>query len=307
MGQTERSLRIQPTEAGMRVDVFLSLRFPDWSRNAVANAIRQGDVRSTARQLKPSTTLRAGEELRIAAMEPNIPKPPCPPILHEDASLIAFSKPAGLLMHPVGREFAWGLINLARDRFPDEDLHLGHRLDRETSGVVVVSRSADANRAVKAAFKAQACVKTYWAIVQGSPSWDEEHVDAPLGQDDGPVRLQQGVRPDGAAAKTAVRVLARLGARTLVSCRPRTGRTHQIRVHLAHLGHPILGDRLYGQDPEVFLSLFEKRHVPRLRQRLGHPRHCLHARALHLPHPDGGSLSLRAPMPDDMARIVQRG
>ncbi len=299
-------LRTSPAEAGMRVDAFLCLRFPDWSRNAVARAIRDGQVCSKTRRLKPSSTLRAGEELLIAGPEPG-PKPECPPILHEDEDIIAFAKPAGLLMHPVGRDFAWGLINLARDRFPDEDLHLGHRLDRETSGVVVVARSAEANRMVKAAFKTRACVKTYWAIVHGEPSWEEERVDAAIGPDTtSPVRLKQGVRPDGAPARTFVRVLRRLGRYSLVSCRPKTGRTHQIRVHLDHLGHPILGDRLYGQDPEVFLGLFEKRPVPRLRQRLGHPRHCLHARALHLPHPRGGMLSLRAPMPSDMARVVHR-
>ena len=308
MGTRERSLRILPAEAGMRVDVFLSLRFPDWSRNAVAGAIRAGEVRSTGRRLKPSTTLRAGEELRIQSPAPDLPKPDCPPLLHEDGSVLAFAKPPGLLMHPVGRDFAWGLINLARDRFPGEDLHLGHRLDRETSGVVVVSRSAEANRRVKEAFKARACVKTYWAIVRGRPEWEEVTVDAPLGPDtESPVRLKQAVRPDGAAALTEVRVLRRLAAHTLVSCRPRTGRTHQIRVHLEHLGLPILGDRLYGQDPEVFLGLFEKRPVRALHQRLGHPRHCLHARALHLPHPEGGMLRVRAPMPADMARVIRRG
>jgi len=290
----------------MRVDVLLALRFPDWSRNAVAAAIRDGDVRSTARRLKPSTTLRAGEELRIATNEPDTPKPECPPVIHEDARILAFAKPPGLLMHPVGREFTWGLINLARDRYPDQDLHLGHRLDRETSGVVVVARSAEVNRQVKQAFKARRCVKTYWAIVHGDPDWEERTIDAPLGPDEeSPVRLKQGVRVDGAVARTDVRVVHRNGSLSLLSCRPRTGRTHQIRVHLDHVGHPILGDRLYGQEPDIFLGLFEKRPVRSLRSRLGHPRHCLHARALHLPTPKG-LLSLRAPMPDDMARVLRR-
>lgn len=306
---SRRELRVSPQQAGMRVDVFLSLRFPDWSRTQVALAIRAGDVQSAHRPLKPSSTVQADEVLLLAqpAGAQEVERPPCPPILHVDPDLIAFAKPPGLLMHPVGREFTWGLINLARERFPDEDLHLGHRLDRETSGVVLVSRNADANRHVKAAFKSRRTTKTYWAIVLGQPEWDEVTVDAPLGSDDSsPVRLKQGVRPDGQPAVTDVRVLARRGPISLVSCRPRTGRTHQIRVHLDHLGHPILGDRLYGQDADVFLGLFEGRPVARLRERLGHPRHCLHARALHLTHPSGTPLTVRAPMPSDMARVLAR-
>ncbi len=288
----------------MRADVYLAARFEGWSRSAVARAIRRGEVRSTARTLKPSSLLRAREELRITAAElaPAGPPPPCPPILHRDARLIAFDKPPGLLMHPVGRSFSWGLINLARMRFPGEELHLAHRLDRETSGVTVLARDAEANRWLKAAFMGRGVRKTYWAIARGHIPWTERLVDAPIGDDArSPIRLKRGVRPDGQPARTHLRVLWRGRGLSLVECLPETGRTHQIRVHLDHVGHPILGDKVYGQPPEVFLSLYEGRPMPDREALLGHPRHCLHARALTVPHPDGGELTVRAPMPEDFS------
>jgi 23S rRNA pseudouridine1911/1915/1917 synthase len=302
-----RSLTVAPREAGMRVDVYLSARFEGWSRSAVARAIRLGEVRSAERALKPSTLLYEGEELRVTVTDfaPTEPPPPCPPILHQDARLLAFDKPPGLLMHPVGRAFAWGLINLARLRFPDEPLHLAHRLDRETSGVVVVARDDDANRFLKAIFKSRDVHKTYKAIVRGRVPWEHRHVDAPIGDDEAsPIRLKRAVREDGQPAVTDVTVLARAGDLTLVQCQPRTGRTHQIRVHLDYLGFPILGDRIYGQPPEVFLSFYEGFELEGRDALLGHHRHCLHASALRLPHPDGETLEITAPDPADFISLL---
>ncbi len=309
MSELSRTLQVGPREAGMRADVYLSTRFESLSRRRAALGIRGGGIRSARRALKPSTTLREGEVLLIdlPGLAPELDKKPdCPPLLHQGPGILAFDKPAGVLMHPVGQGFAWGLINLAREAFPDEELHLAHRLDRDTSGVVVVARDPETNRQLKAAFKARQITKTYWAIVHGAPGFEETLVDAPLASDESsPIRLKQGVVAGGAEARTRVRVLARFEHLSLVSCRPETGRTHQIRVHLEHLGHPILGDRIYGQEPDVFLGLYEDRPVAHLRGRLGHPRHCLHARALHIPRPEG-LLSLRAPMPPDMARVLRR-
>lgn len=306
-GSPIRSVTVAPGAAGMRADVYLALRFDGWSRAAVARAIREGQVVSDQRALKPSSTLRAGEVLAldVPLLAPREEKPPCPPLLHEDARVLAFDKPAGLLAHPVGRAFTWGLINLARERFPDEDLHLAHRLDRETSGVSVVARDAEANRLLKAAFKGRRARKTYLAVVRGVVPWDEQVIDAPIGDDEAsPIRLKQGVRPDGLPAWTRVVVVERGPARTLVRCEPRTGRTHQLRVHLDALGFPIVGDRIYGQDPEVFLSIYEGREPEDLPRLLGHHRHCLHAHALVLPHPDGGELRVEAPLPEDLRQAL---
>lgn len=293
----------------MRADVYLAARFDGWSRSAVARAIREGRVRSAQRPLKPSSTLRPGEVLLVYVPQfaPTGPPPPCPPVLYRDERILAFDKPPGLLMHPVGRSFAWGLINLARIAFPDEPLHLAHRLDRHTSGVTLVARDDDANRYLKAAFKAREIKKSYLAIVRGEIDWDERVIDAPLGDDESsPIRLKRGVRPDGQPAITAARVLGRGGGLSLVRCDPLHGRTHQIRVHLDSVGHPILGDRIYGQPPEVFLSFYEGAALPDRDAMLGHPRHCLHAWRLRLSHPDGGDLTIAAPPPEDFAPVLER-
>jgi len=295
----------------MRVDVFLTAKLSETSRSRVRGWVRSQDIRSDLRGLKPSTSLQAGEILEVNLPElaiGQVKMPPTPPILHQDRDIVAFDKPSGLLAHPSGGTFAYGLINLAREAFQGEALHLLHRLDRETSGVSLLARSDLANVAVKKAFKEREVLKTYQAIVRGRVPWSEQDVDAPIGSVPGSIiRIKQAVVSGGQPARTEIRVVARFQRLTLVSCRPHTGRTHQIRVHLDHLGFPILGDRLYGQEPDVFLGLLEGRPVSRLRQRLGHPRHCLHARALHLRHPRSGEvLSLRAPMPADMARVLVR-
>ncbi|MCK6521557.1 RluA family pseudouridine synthase [Myxococcota bacterium] len=305
-----RVLRVDPRDAGMRVDVYLSLRFEGWSRSRVATSIRTGQVRSEQRALKPSSTIRAEERLvlDIPRLAPRGPKPPHPPVVHEDRRLVAFNKPPGMLAHPVGRTFVWGLINLARELYPNEELHLLHRLDKETSGLMVLARDDDANRLLKRAFKDRRVEKRYLALVRGLVPWEEREVDAPIGQAiDSPILLKQGVRDDGASAQTRFRVISRHPERqlTLVECAPKTGRTHQIRVHLDYIGFPIFGDKIYGQDPEVFLSLYAERPLPDLQARLGHPRQCLHAATLSLPHPDGGEVTLVAPLAEDMVALIQ--
>jgi len=230
--------------------------------------------------------------------------PPCPPILHQDLDILAFDKPPGMLCHPVGSTFAWGLINMARDRFPGERLHLAHRVDKETSGVVVVARNDHLNRQLKAAFKERRVEKRYLAIVRGVVELDEQLVDAPIGRDpDSPIRMKMGVVDDGLSAQTRVVCRERMGDLSLVECFPRSGRTHQIRVHLDHLGHPILGDKIYGQDPEVFLSIWEKRPLADLDERLGHPRHCLHAAEIAFDLEDG-ERRFSAPLAQDMQALL---
>lgn len=305
-----RRLVVPTQDAGSRADVWLSRRLGAWSRSGAARAIREGRVRSVSRELKPSSALHAQEllELDLPRAAPREPKPPCPPVLYEDTRVAVFDKPAGMLAHPTGRVYAWGLITLARERYPGRALHLAHRLDRETSGVSLVALDDEANRALKRSFKERAVQKTYLAVVRGVPGWDAVEVDAPIGRDErSPILLKQGVREDGQPAQTEVEVLARRPERglALVRATPWTGRTHQIRVHLEHLGFPIVGDKVYGQPPEVFLSIFEGRPLPDLDALLGHPRHALHAESLLFPHPDGGQVQVQAPLPTDLVTLLE--
>lgn len=306
-GHGWRGLVVDQRSAGRRVDAWLRARFPDWSRTAIARFIRSGEIRSEDRQLKPSSTLFSGERLRIfvPGLAPDSPPPPLPDILYEDDRLIAFDKPAGLLVHPSGQRWVWALIGLARQARPGARLDLVHRLDRETSGVVVLTKDLDANSHLKKALQEHRVRKTYHALVRGLIPWERRELVAALGsREDSEIRIRQGVRPDGNPARTDFRVLQRLEAHTLVACYPQSGRTHQIRAHLEHLGFPILGDKLYGHEDAVFLRLLEAGADPFVRAATGFPRHALHAARLDLPHPDGWLLRLVAPLPADMAAVV---
>ncbi len=261
-----RPLRVAPEHAGWRLDAYLSARFASWSRAAVQRAIKAGEVESDRRRLKPSSLLEGGELLRLymKGLAPDGPPPPLPPILYEDERLLVLNKPPRLLCHPAGDKYAYAVIGLAREARPDHRVDLCHRLDRDTSGILVLSKDLAANAAVKHALKPR----------DGQPAW------------------------------TSVEVLARRGALSLVACRLHTGRTHQIRVHLEAWGHAIVGDRVYGQPDEVFLEWNERGATPMVRAAARFPRQCLHAWRMRLPHPDGPMLELEAPLPEDMQGVL---
>jgi 23S rRNA pseudouridine1911/1915/1917 synthase len=308
VSEKEKELCVKPEEAGMRLDAMLVARYPSWTLEAVASAVRGGQVRSGASPMVPHQILEENERFMVAAphLAPTHPMPKCPPIVHEDAELLVFNKPSGMLCHPVGSTFAWGLINIARDRFPGERLHLAHRVDKETSGVVVMARNDDINRELKAAFKARKVVKRYLAIVRGEVDFDERLVEAPIGRSlESPIRMKMGVVEGGQAAQTRFILKAVFSGMSLVECQPLSGRTHQIRVHLEHIGFPIFGDKIYGQDPEVFLSIWEKRPLPDLMDRLGHPRHCLHAAEICF-ELDSGTRCFSAPLAEDIQALIEK-
>lgn len=260
------------------------------------------------RRLKPSSILTLGETLQIfiPGIAPTKPPPPLPPILFEDDRVIAFNKPAGMLAHPSGDQFVWGLIGLVRSARPDATIDLVHRLDRDTSGVMVLTKDKAANVFLKKRFMERTVEKAYRAIARGEISWDVREVRAPIGPAlNSEIRLRRGIRPDGQHAHTTVTVIQRMKGCSLVSCRIHTGRTHQIRVHMEHVGHPLLGDKLYGHPDAVFLSwLAEKQADAALRQTLQFPRHALHAWSLRFEHPDAGEQTLIAPLPEDMQQVV---
>lgn len=309
LDRPHRPLTIAPDHAGWRVDAYLAARFSSWSRASVQKAIKRGEIVSDGRRVKASMRLEAGEVLKIytPGYAPDGPPPPLPPILFEDDRLLVINKPPGLLAHPAGDRFAYAVIGLLKTARPDHRVDLCHRLDRDTSGVMVLSKDLAANTHVKTQLRERSAhlQKTYLALVRGLPDWETRDVVAPIGdRQDTEIRLRRGVTDDGLHARTVFDVVKRLDGYALVRCRLHTGRTHQIRVHLEHVGHPILGDRVYGQPDRVFLEWHEQGASDFVRLRAGFPRQCLHAWRLALRHPDGSTLQLEAPLPDDMQAVV---
>lgn len=298
-----RVVEVPPHAAGMRLDRFLAARFADRSRSALARGIRQGLVTDEQdRPLRPSAPVAAGQALRIRipGIAPASPAPPLPPILWEDERVVVLDKPAGLPCHPGGTAFTWAVVGLARERWPEADLV--HRLDKETSGVLVLTKDPAANATLKRAFKEGAVDKEYVALCRGTIGWDARSIEAPIGPASGPIRIQMAVVEGGLPARTDVVVEARGPTLTRVRARLFTGRTHQIRVHLDHVGHPVLGDRMYGVPPEVFLHYYEHGLDDTVVARAGAPRHALHAARVAFDHPDGERLEVLAPLAGDIER-----
>ena len=205
-------------------------------------------------------------------------------IIYEDSELLVINKPAGLVCHPTKGDEYSSLISRTRLHLgPGSHPQLVNRLDRETSGVTFVAKDAGTARELRRIWESRQVEKDYLAIVHGQVSEAHGIIDAPLGKDvQSRVVIKDCVRADGAAATTEYWIQRRCTHNqlpfTLLLARPQTGRKHQIRIHLAHLGHPIVGDKLYGGDEDLYLALVEDRLTPEQWRRLILPHHALHAR-----------------------------
>lgn len=216
-------------------------------------------------------------------------------IIHEDADLLVIHKPADLVCHPTKGDEYSSLISRARIYLKTEsEPRLVNRLDRETSGLVAIAKNHEAARELGKIWESRAVQKEYLAIVHGHTAPEQGMIDAPLGKDEtSVVAIKDCVRADGAPAQTEFFVKKRFVRHiesspssirhlpfSLLRLMPRSGRKHQIRIHLAHLGHPIVGDKIYGGDPDLYLALVEHRLTEEQRARLILPNHALHAGSL---------------------------
>jgi 23S rRNA pseudouridine1911/1915/1917 synthase len=299
----EVPFRVLKEHEGRRLDAFLAARLgAKYSRASVQRLIDDGRVLRAGRPVKPAARLAEGETVLIRyprTTEPALAHESLP-VLYQDDAVIVVSKPGGVLSHPTDKVLR-NTVTWLVERQLGRKAHLAHRLDRETSGVMVLAMTSAAARALYDQFVARTVRKEYLAVVFGAVAWEELVVDAPLGADGGEIRVKRAV--GGAGGQHAVTEFRRLstdGRLSLVSCSPRTGRLHQIRAHLAHAGHPLVGDKLYCGKGEVYMKAV-RREVSRADlDALGADRQLLHAWKLSFAHPaDGRTLSFEAPVPED--------
>lgn len=299
---TVERLTVASAEEGERLDRFVALRLPQLSRAAAQRLIESANVLVNHAPAKPSHRLEGGDLVEVTlpppATEPQAQAMPLD-VVYEDEALAVLNKPAGLVVHPAHGRAAGTLLNGLLFRYPElrdwppEEGFPGlvHRLDRDTSGLLLVARTPAVRAALRAQFKAAQVRKVYLALVIGRPRLERACIEAPIGRDPRQRKRMAVLEEGGKQAVSEYRVLERLGDYTLLEVRPQTGRTHQIRVHLAAIGHPVAGDRVYGPQ----------------RQRLALDRLFLHAAQLTFRHPvTGEELALDAPLPPGLQAVLDR-
>ena len=285
--------------AGQRLDRALSQLLPQFSRSRLAHWIRAQQIEIGGRPALPKSRVRGGEKIRLVPLpDPSTaaaqPEPIALDAIYEDDALLVINKPAGLVVHPGSGNWSGTLLNALLAHAPQlaaiPRAGIVHRLDKDTSGLLVVAKTLEAQTSLVRQLQARSVRREYLALVHGRIARDGK-VEAPIGRHPAR-RTRMAVTARGKPAVTHYQVLQRYAHATLLRCRLETGRTHQIRVHLQSIGHPLVGDPTYGRHPAD----------PRL---AGFPRQALHAQRLELIHPASGKRAAwEAPMPPDLSMLL---
>lgn len=305
------TFNIEAGDADSRLDAFLASQISNWSRSRLQRLIENEDVLVNGNIIKPSYRLRAGDVIEVELISPPTdsftPEDIPLDIIHEDESIVVLNKPAGIVVHPAAGIQSGTLANALAFHFQQLPSHAGggarpgivHRLDRDTSGLLVVAKNESALENLSDQFRDRTVYKSYVALVHGRVDAESGKIDQPIARD--PTnRTRMAVVRGGRSSLSLFKVRQRFQRFTLLDVNLKTGRTHQIRVHLAWLRHPVVGDETYGGGRDNTIQEARLRaHV----RSLG--RHFLHAERLILTHPvTGERLEFRAPVPDDLNKLL---
>ena len=296
------ALTAGPEAAGERLDSFLAARLPGLTRSAAARLIETGQVLVDGKPARKSARLAGGETVEVTLPDPEpadaLPQDIPLDVVYEDDDVIVVNKPSGLVVHPAPGHPDGTLVNALLHHCGGSLSGVGgelrpgivHRIDRDTSGLIIAAKNDAAHQALAAQLADHTLARTYEAVAAGSFREDAGTVDAPIGRCPSD-RKKMAVVPNGKRAVTHWEVLERFPGYTYVRCRLETGRTHQIRVHMAHLGHPIYGDTVYGG----------KKPVP------GLTGQCLHAVGLRFVHPrTGETVELSCPLSGEFQALLEK-
>lgn len=298
----KKKFEVTEEEAGLRVDKYLSEQLPDVSRSYLQKIIKDGQVLADGKVIKANYKVTKGTLLELElpeAVEPEIEAENLPlDIIYEDADVILINKPKGMVVHPSAGHYSGTLVNGLMFHCRDELSGINgvlrpgivHRIDRDTTGVIVVCKNDRAHNVIAEQLKEHSITRRYRAIVCGNIKEEEGTVNAPIGRHPVDRKKMAIVHRGGKEAITHYRVLERFGNYTYIECQLETGRTHQIRVHMTSIGHPLLGDEVYGRTKTPFKLEGQT----------------LHAMVLGFVHPSTGEyIEFEAPLPEYFAHLLE--
>lgn len=301
MEQQNYEFIVEPEQEGIRIDQFLAQKNADISRSRIQKLIEQGNITVHGKQVKSNYKVRQGDLVRLEIPEPVMldvrPENIDIEILYEDGDIAVVNKPQGMVVHPAAGNYSGTLVNALMARCSSLSTINGvirpgivHRIDKDTSGVLIIAKNDASHHSLAEQIKVHSVKRIYYAIVEGVIKQDSGTVDAPLGRHPVERKKMAVVAKNGRRAVTHYRVIERFKRNTLIEARLETGRTHQIRVHMAYIGHPLVGDPVYGYK----------------KQRFNLKGQALHAKTLGVIHPSTGEyMEFTTPLPEYFQKLVE--